>query len=277
MSSARTWAIFGLVLGVALAGAAFVLPDATLAQIATTTGLDRVTPFAQPPFGQTARAVLAGGALAVSILLGLLIDRLTRSAPIESGEDEAQPAVAARDWRTPAPLPSVAPDLPVAAQSTTPLAPAEAPAQTVVVTTSAMPPAPITPPPMEPQPAAAVLAHVAQPQPDQPPIVADHSAPAPSMVEPIARLEAAVAHLAHRAPAEVANRFDSIDGRLQQMAQQIAELAALARAQQRTPAPAAADPQRPLPAPTNAAHRRAMAANARLLLARLGDPAVEPA
>ena len=276
MSSARTWAIFGLVLGVALAGAAFVLPDATLAQIATTTGLDRVTPFAQPPFGQTARAVLAGGALAVSILLGLLIGRLARSAPIESGEDEAQPAVAARDWHAPAPLPRVAPDLPVAAQSTTPLAPAEAPAQTVGVTTSAIPPAPITPP-MEPQPAAAVLAHVAQPQPDQPPSVADLSAPAPSMVEPIARLEAAVAQLAQRAPAEVANRFDSIDGRLQQMAQQIAELAALARAQQRTPAPAAADPQRPLPAPTNAAHRRAMAANARLLLARLGDPAVEPA
>ncbi len=289
MTTTRRWTLLGLLMGVALAaGIMFATPE-WLDGIATNLGADRLSPLAAPPLGMTARIALAAGLLLAATALGWLIGRL--SAPSRDTQEEQEPAsefaavgpshaasVEDLGWRAPA---GAAPAEPVATATVSAPLPAAVAMMPVPDDTStdqipAGPPAPMPTEPLSAELPRVEAAPADAPPAESVPVSVDPVAPAQAAAVPaetIARLEAAVAELARHTPARAADRFDGIDARLQQMAQQIAELAALARAAQRTPSgPALPSPVASmLVAPADPAHRRAMAGSARALLARLDE------
>ena len=317
MSATRRWLLIGLLLGLALAAAILFVPGPWVEDVVTRSGLPGLTKLAQPPLGTKAYLLLAAAALAGGLALGWIAGRLF-SRPREADPDadadvdvDDQPAGTA--WRAAArapaePLPAPAPALDSLGWN----APAEA---APVAAAEALAPQVTAPEPTVPEPVAA-LAHEpaalhtaataadaeetpmslpppsvsASPEAEPGAVLAPEAgsfspippAPAPRLpVDPdpaLARIESALAGLAQHGPVGVSARFDALDARLQQMAQQIAEVAALARAAQRTPASAVlpvAGPAALVP-PADPARRRAMATAARTLLARMGD-GIDPA
>ena len=296
MSATRRWLLIGLLLGLALASAILFVPGPWVENIVAGSGLPTLTPLAQPPLGTKAYLLLAAGAVAVGLALGWIAGRLFARPLGADAEDEAAEIAYPATARAPAASPATpvldtpALDMP-ALDSLGWNAPAAAAPDAEV---EPMAPEPNVPEPSAPEPAAA-LAHepaamhssalaeetpMSLPKPSMPmsrepgsgpgsaPLSAHLADPAPAL----ARIESALAGLAQHGPVGVSARFDALDARLQQMAQQIAEIAALARAAQRTPAPAAfSAAATALAPPADPARRRAMAASARMLLARMGE------
>lgn len=301
MSATRRWLLIGLLLGLALASAILFVPGPWVENIVAGSGLPTLTPLAQPPLGTKAYLLLAAGAVAVGLALGWIAGRLFARPLGADAEDEAAEIAYPATARAPAASPAT-PVLDTPALDTPALdmpaldtlgwnAPAAAAPDAEV---EPMAPEPNVPEPSAPEPAAA-LAHepaamhssalaeetpMSLPKPSMPmssepgsgpgsaPLSAHLADPAPAL----ARIESALAGLAQHGPVGVSARFDALDARLQQMAQQIAEIAALARAAQRTPAPAAfSAAATALAPPADPARRRAMAASARMLLARMGE------
>jgi len=293
MSATRRWLLIGLLLGLALASAILFVPGPWVENIVAGSGLPTLTPLAQPPLGTKAYLLLAAGAVAVGLALGWIAGRLFARPLGADAEDEAAEIAYPATARAPAASPAT-PALDMPALDTLGWnAPAAAAPDAAV---EPMAPEPNVPEPSAPEPAAA-LAHepaalhssalaeetpMSLPKPSMPmssePGSGPGSAPLPAhLADPapaLARIESALAGLAQHGPVGVSARFDALDARLQQMAQQIAEIAALARAAQRTPAPAAfSAAATALAPPADPARRRAMAASARTLLARMGESA----
>ena len=291
MSATRRWLLIGLLLGLALASAILFVPGPWVENIVAGSGLPTLTPLAQPPLGTKAYLLLAAGAVAVGLALGWIAGRLFARPLGADAEDEAAEIAYPATARAPAASPAT-PALDTPALDTLGWnAPAAAAPDAEV---EPMAPEPNVPEPSAPEPAAA-LAHepaamhssalaeetpMSLPKPSMPmssePGSGPGSAPLPAhLADPapaLARIESALAGLAQHGPVGVSARFDALDARLQQMAQQIAEIAALARAAQRTPAPAAfSAAATALAPPADPARRRAMAASARMLLARMGE------
>lgn len=280
---AAQWRWLGLALGVAL-GAAAVLADAgTIERLVSATGLDRLTPYAQPPLGKSARAAMALGLILIGLALGWILGKLVgaesdeeepdadalaaaepinASAPAATAVTTERPSMGELGWRTPTSV-AAAPDGP-AVETASVIAQTPPPVATQLRTSDMQEPSrPATlpapsfdgPVPSEPHVAAADMRAEEDGMPDHSPA--------------LARIEAIVADIARHGPHGFESRFEAIDARLQQMAQQIAEIAGLARAQQRTPS---ALPLREARAPADPAQRRALAQTARDLRARLGEP-----
>ena len=291
MSATRRWLLIGLLLGLALASAILFVPGPWVENIVAGSGLPTLTPLAQPPLGTKAYLLLAADAVAVGLALGWIAGRLFARPLGADAEDEAAEIAYPATARAPAASPAT-PALDTPALDTLGWnAPAAAAPDAEV---EPMAPEPNVPEPSAPEPAAA-LAHepaamhssalaeetpMSLPKPSMPmssePGSGPGSAPLPAhLADPapaLARIESALAGLAQHGPVGVSARFDALDARLQQMAQQIAEIAALARAAQRTPAPAAfSAAATALAPPADPARRRAMAASARMLLARMGE------
>ena len=298
MSATRRWLLIGLLLGLALASAILFVPGPWVENIVAGSGLPTLTPLAQPPLGTKAYLLLAAGAVAVGLALGWIAGRLFARPLGADAEDEAAEIAYPATARAPAASPAT-PALDTPALDTPALdtlgwnAPAAAAPDAEV---EPMAPEPNVPEPSAPEPAAALTHEPAAmhssalaeetpmslPKPSMPmssePGSGPGSAPLPAhLADPapaLARIESALAGLAQHGPVGVSARFDALDARLQQMAQQIAEIAALARAAQRTPAPAAfSAAATALAPPADPARRRAMAASARTLLARMGESA----
>ncbi len=278
MNSSTQWRIAGLAVGIALATAALIVPGEVLDHAVAVLGLERLTPRAAPPLGQSARLALAASALVFGGVLAWVLGRLFgRPAELEDEDAVFDPplATAVSDmsgWRTPAQMaaPIAAPvgeepivaEVPVAEEpvivATVPVAPAEeAPVADTTV-----------PAPLERHEAPALST--------EPPTPAPLPVDGAATGDAAARIEAALAALSQHGPIGVSNRFDSLDARLQQMAQQLAEIAGTVRALQRTPTPLisaqpAAPSARALPPPGDPALRHALAQAARNLRAGLGD------
>lgn len=334
--------ILGLLAGIGLAAAALLGPQAAVDGFATTLGLGRLTPLAQPPLGQNARFALAAAGLVVGLLLAVILGQFARRG--RTSRDQGSRDGAAPEMRyESAPLPAFAfapdrarvsdPDLaglpaepihiadltaePVAAMFATthlettdaifePVEPAthEPPIRVLHATMlpetlpTPEPPlhsgGPITVDPEPPRYEASTAKPIAPtdvmyaaamdgspPPANKAPRQADMSAGPvavsdPAIADSLARVEAALHGLALHGPAPIAARLDAIDARMGQMAQQIAELAGLARMATRTPMPAPAAVA-PFRAPDDPARRQSIGTAARALRERLErDSALEP-
>lgn len=317
--------VVGLLVGVALAAAALLGPQAALDGIATTLGLHRLTPLAQPPLGHTARVALAATGLVFGLLLAFILGRLARGRVARNTARVDDAAAQKRYDRAPSPNLAAKPDhaprsdpelagLPAApihvadlsaepvgevfspapVQSTEAiLAPAPDsgfnvgdPKPTAYATGVRKPDAALNAAPLhsggpitvDPEPMSFKRADsfaqtpTASNDPPRSPETPANCSPVldPAVAESLARVEAAVSALALHGPMPITERLDAIDARMGQIAQQIAELAGLARAASRTPLPA---PPSKLPAkvraPGDPALRQSIGTAARALRDRL--------
>ena len=269
MSATRRWLLIGLLLGLALASAILFVPGPWVENIVAGSGLPTLTPLAQPPLGTKAYLLLAAGAVAVGLALCWIAGRLFARPLGADAEDEAAEIAYPATARAPAASPAT-PALDTPALDTPALdTPAPEPAAALAHEPAAMHSSALAEetPMSLPKPSMPMSSEPGS-GPGSAPLSAHLADPAPAL----ARIESALAGLAQHGPVGVSARFDALDARLQQMAQQIAEIAALARAAQRTPAPAAfSAAATALAPPADPARRRAMAASARMLLARMGE------
>lgn len=246
----RLWMI-ALVFAVLLAIGALIAPQAALDEVVVALGLDQTTSLAHPPLGQTARFALAAAALVTGLLLAALLRRGASrrvdpdaDVPIGRGPLVAEPS-APRSF-TPR-FADVSPE-PVAAMF------AVSPPEADDVAHPEDQPQTLD----APAPAATAVA-ILEP-------VTIHQ-PGAAHATPLERIEATLARLEARGP----DRLDAIDARLGQMAQQLAELAALARAVARTPTPVPLVTPGQLRSPADQDQRRSIGAAARALRASLGS------
>ena len=249
--------VLGLLIGVALAAAALLGPQAALDALATKLGLGSLTPLAQPPLGHNARIALAAIGLIFGLLLAFLLGRLARGR-IE-GNDARMEDVVTGVRHGPAPSTSAtAPDHKpradpeLAGLPAGPIHVADVSAEPVPGMFAAAPigstdaplysggPITVDPEPTRIEPIAAYIPTMSN-DPLTSPEVSTHRSPAvdPEISESLARVEAAISALALHGPMPITARLDAIDARMVQIAQQIAELAGLARVASRTPLPAA--------------------------------------
>jgi len=252
--------VLGLLIGVALAAAALLGPQAALDALATKLGLGSLTPLVQPPLGHNARIALAAIGLIFGLLLAFLLGRLARGR-IE-GNDARMEDVITGVRHGPAPstsatAPDHAPraDPELADLPAGPIHVADLSAEPVPGMFAAAPigstdaplysgrPITVDPEPTRIEPIASNTTYMptVSNDPLTPPEVSTHRFPAvdPEISESLARVEAAISALALHGPMPITARLDAIDARMVQIAQQIAELAGLARVASRTPLPAA--------------------------------------
>lgn len=294
---AAQWRLLGLGLGVALGTAALLADAGAIERLVAAVGLDRLTPYAQPPLGHTARDVLALALIVLGVALGwglglIFGAQVDREVP-DAAEPEIQELDLADRRHETLHIPSFAPSAQGASMNAlgwrTPTGVAAAPDAAAiglaesqeVVPSPAIGPHDVVPEMVRAEPleetvlvpvqgaARGTSEHVASVQhtTDATPRPEEHAMP--ELSPALARIEAIVADIARHGPQGFGSRFEAIDARLQQMAQQMAELAALARAQQRTPVTLPTRDARP---PADPAQRRALAQTARDLRARLGEP-----
>lgn len=285
--------IVGLIVGIALAAAAMLAPQAAIDSLGTTLGLDRLTPLAQPPLGQTARLALAAVGLLLGLLLAFVLGRLTRRTVDDpyANNDPLEMRHEPASWQSPAgsPMAAIRPGLegngfnaepllvdpgaaqPEIAQVTRPV---PEPAQDLkehLMAQEAMLPRcePDNSPVDAPLHVGGPITVDPTPMPVAPtPEAVGQTAHDPTLAAKLDRVEAAIALLGQRGPAHLFERLDAIDARMGQIAQQIAELAGLARTAARTPAPAAPAPIQIRP-PDDGARRQSIGSAARALRDRM--------
>ncbi|MDT7934374.1 MAG: hypothetical protein RQ833_07200 [Sphingomonadaceae bacterium] len=261
--------IIGLLLGLALLAAALLVPQQTLEELLSRTGIAGAVQLFQPPVGMAGRAALGGGGFVLSALLGWAL-RGRRSPETDADDDDRTAARTsrygeARRFASTGPVgrvrASAEPTVPPSAGRTF-----SAPARPVVETgaAAAEPHAdgpkvehrPALPPKLDapdlsaranelptidavqlsPQTDGAGATHAPVPDPAQPP----HAAP-----QRVASIPAEIASHApdHAVAQRLTDRIDRLEeqvgAQLRQIAQQVAEIAATTRQMARTPAPAA--------------------------------------
>ena len=111
MNGGRRWRLLGILLGLGLGIATYLIPPETLGATSTALGLDRLTPLAAPPIGIGVRAALAVAVLLAGVMLGWIAARLfARGTAVEDADlaEEYAPAYAAppamEGWRAPVPV-----------------------------------------------------------------------------------------------------------------------------------------------------------------------------
>jgi len=257
--------LFGVALGFALAATVLFASPGWIEHMIASTGAGKMTLYARPPLGATARAALAAVGLALGVGLGFILALIFGRGRVDDayGYDSPVPTVPSPSpspssldvlgWRAPA---GNEVTLPIAATTTT----SEAEVAALFAASRRSPPVP---------PVARLMAPAASEALHEQAAVVSHdreSAPMSDQAAALARIEATLADLTRSGPSQTWERLEAMDARLAQMAQQLAEIAAFGRAQQRTPERVRA----PQP-PTDPAQRLAMTETARLLRARLGD------
>lgn len=270
MNAKRIWQLIGLLLGLALGAAILAGRAGWVDDAVARAGIAQFAPSARPPLGQKAHIALALAAVVLGGLLGWIAGRVFGRTPrlgygeIAGSADPswtAQPAV--RDEPAHALFQSRATPSPLAPSSH---GTADASAATSINS------------PIATENATAAIGQSASPQViPQHPMVGEHPAAIRPGGDPsadsLSRIEAALIDIARSGSTSVTDRFDGVEARLEQMAMQIAELASLARARGRTPAPTALVDARTIVPPADPGQRRAAAVSARDLLARMGEPA----